>query len=186
MSIILPSSIPCTPDIEIRPLTPSQPFGRRSNPFLKRNSTNTAKGLAGLNSVENSPRTVISTPSPTTFAPQQKSKTKALKTKPAKDESFVNWYLKNKKALQEQYPDLNPPQLAKKALEIHSAETKKNQKDEISVPVESNGTTSPVNEENEVTGKKRKLDDTEENDAPEENTPKRSFANKLAAFVNKT
>lgn len=33
-----------TPDIEIKPLTPSQSFGRRSNPFLKKANTPVSKG----------------------------------------------------------------------------------------------------------------------------------------------
>lgn len=32
-------------DIEIRPLTPSQPFGRRSNPFLKKANTPVSRGF---------------------------------------------------------------------------------------------------------------------------------------------
>ena len=33
-----------TPDVEIRPLTPSQTFGRRSNPFLKKGNAPTSRG----------------------------------------------------------------------------------------------------------------------------------------------
>lgn len=35
-----------TPDVEIKPLTPSQTFGRRSNPFLKKGNTPVSKGIA--------------------------------------------------------------------------------------------------------------------------------------------
>jgi hypothetical protein len=31
--------------VEIKPLTPSQTFGRRSNPFLKKGNTPTSKGI---------------------------------------------------------------------------------------------------------------------------------------------
>ncbi|XP_012148705.2 WD repeat and HMG-box DNA-binding protein 1 [Megachile rotundata] len=97
------------PDIEIKPLSMNETLSmKRSNPFLKSGNSPTVKGLAGLDVTPDKPQkpTTLVTPKP--------------KTKPAKDtpkkETFVSWYAKNKKSLQEEFPELSPADLTKAAL----------------------------------------------------------------------
>ncbi|XP_076237790.1 WD repeat and HMG-box DNA-binding protein 1 [Calliopsis andreniformis] len=97
------------PDVEIKPLSMTEALSmKRNNPFLKSGNSPTTKGLAGLDITPEKPQKVI-TPIP------PKTKTKVAKDTPKK-ETFVSWYAKNKKNLQEEFPELSPADLTKTAL----------------------------------------------------------------------
>ncbi|XP_029056611.2 WD repeat and HMG-box DNA-binding protein 1 isoform X1 [Osmia bicornis bicornis] len=97
------------PDIEIKPLSMNETLSmKRNNPFLKSGNSPTIKGLAGLD---------ITLDKPQKPAPFIALKPKAKQAKDApKKETFVSWYAKNKKSLQEEFPELSPADLTKAAL----------------------------------------------------------------------
>ncbi|XP_066591186.1 WD repeat and HMG-box DNA-binding protein 1 isoform X2 [Prorops nasuta] len=141
-------------EMEIRPLSMSNSLiVRRSNPFIKSGKSPLAKGLEGLSTAPQKPiKQATPKPLPT------KSIVKNTRSK----ESFVNWYAKQKKSLQEEFPHLNSSDLTKEALQRY--------KDEVAAPCSQ---TDEVLE-----GKKRKA-------SPElklENQPKRSVSSALSAF----
>ncbi|KAI4502565.1 hypothetical protein M0802_002477 [Mischocyttarus mexicanus] len=142
------------PDIEIRPLSMTETLSmRRSNPFLKITSS-PSTGLTGLNTAQEKPQRSIvekNTP-PSKLKPKNE----------AKKETFVAWYAKQKKHLQEEFPDHKPAELTKIALSRYKEIPATQDKEE---PTE---------------GKKRKLSspETELN-----SQPKRSFAEKLSSFA---
>lgn len=114
-------------------------------------------GLAGLDITPIKPQKL-----PTTLAPP-KSKTKELKDAPKK-ESFVSWYAKNKKSLQEEFPELSPVDLTKTALARYK------EKDIVS---------QKKNTPDTLESKKRKLSpDSEQN-----NQPKRASSTILSSFA---
>jgi hypothetical protein len=90
---------------------------------------------------------------------------KSKKTKAPQKESFVSWFQKNKQKLEEEFSDVDSNQLMKNAYTRF--------KESISVPV-TNKT------EDDDASKKRKLSDEQDT---ENNLPKRSASNKLAAFA---
>ena len=145
-------------DIEIKPLSMTEALSiKRSNPFLKIGNSPTAKGLAGLDITPIKPQKL-----PTTLAPP-KSKTKESKGAPKK-ESFVSWYAKNKKSLQEEFPELSPADLTKTALARYK------EKDIVS---------QKKNTPDTLESKKRKLSpDSEQN-----NQPKRASSTILRSFA---
>ncbi|KYN15387.1 WD repeat and HMG-box DNA-binding protein 1 [Trachymyrmex cornetzi] len=101
------------PEIEIKPLAMSQTL-KRVNPFLKAGSPSLSpRGLAGLNSLPEKPQK----PALPKITPV-KSKSK---TEPKKD-SFINWYAKNKKNLQEEFPEINVSELTKIGLTRYKEE----------------------------------------------------------------
>ncbi|KZC07659.1 PREDICTED: WD repeat and HMG-box DNA-binding protein 1 [Dufourea novaeangliae] len=146
-------SVQKKPEVEIKPLSMSEALSlKRSNPFLKSGNSLATKGLAGLDITPEKPQKLsVSTPAPS------KSKAKEAKAG-AKKETFISWYAKNKKSLQEEFPELSPADLTKTALsrykEIGATPTS-------NVPPESTDT------------KKRKLSSEDE-----QNKPKR-VANKI-------
>ncbi|KYM96439.1 WD repeat and HMG-box DNA-binding protein 1 [Cyphomyrmex costatus] len=92
------------PEIEIKPLVMSQTL-KRVNPFLKAGSPSLSpRGLAGLNSLPKKPQKPVL---PNITPVKSKSKTESKK------ESFINWYSKNKKNLQEEFPEVNVTELTK-------------------------------------------------------------------------
>ena len=112
------------------------------------------------------------------------NKPKKAKAAPQR-ESFVSWFGKNKKMLEEKFPELDSSQLTKKAFEVYKVDTGKpsngittnNTNNEIKTNGQEIAPTS--NDETNESSKKRKLNDQE---ADETNQPKRSFMSKLAAF----
>ncbi|XP_008217215.1 WD repeat and HMG-box DNA-binding protein 1 [Nasonia vitripennis] len=104
-----------TPDVEIKPLTPSQTFSRRNNPFKKKGNTPISKGLMGLDKLPEKPK-------PVSTAPISAPKSKKPKEPPT--HSFVNWLTKNKKKVEEEYADLEPNQRMKIAYSRFEEETK--------------------------------------------------------------
>ncbi|XP_014610650.1 PREDICTED: WD repeat and HMG-box DNA-binding protein 1-like [Polistes canadensis] len=111
-------------DIEIRPLSMTETLSmRRSNPFLK-TTTSTSTGLIGLNTAQEKPqRSVVEKITP---SPKFKSKNEVKK------ETFVAWYAKQKKHLQEEFPDYKPAELTKIALSRYKEISKTQDKEEPS------------------------------------------------------
>ncbi|OAD56165.1 WD repeat and HMG-box DNA-binding protein 1 [Eufriesea mexicana] len=105
---ILSLSITKRSDIEIKPLPMTETLSlKRNNPFLKSGT--------GLDITPEKPQK-LATPVPS------KSKTKEVKDTPKK-ETFISWYAKNKKSLQEKFPDLSPADLTKIALTRYKEQT---------------------------------------------------------------
>ncbi|KAK2582311.1 hypothetical protein KPH14_004650 [Odynerus spinipes] len=142
------------PEVEIRPLSMSDTL-RRSNPFVKNANSPSTTGLIGLsNAQEKSQKSVIDKKAP-------------VKSKPKNDvkrETFVSWYAKQKKHLQEEFPDHTPAELTKIALSKYK---------EMSA-------TSMQNTDELTEGKKRKLSQSPESD---NNQTKRSYIEKLSNFA---
>ncbi|XP_012277279.1 WD repeat and HMG-box DNA-binding protein 1 isoform X2 [Orussus abietinus] len=90
--------------VEIKPLTPTV---RRNNPFLKTGSAPRNKSLSELDALLEQPQ---KTKSPVVVPSKPKPK------KSPRKESFVSWYAKNKKSLQEEFPELSSADLTKAAL----------------------------------------------------------------------
>ncbi|XP_025153504.1 WD repeat and HMG-box DNA-binding protein 1 isoform X2 [Harpegnathos saltator] len=144
------------PEVEIKPLAMSQTL-RRVNPFLKsENSSPSARGLAGLNNLPEKPQKV---------APIKSVMAKPKSKDGPKKESFVNWYAKNKKNLQEEFPELSIPELTKIGLTRFKEQTKQPSSDTV--------TGSTTRED-----KKRKLSNPED-----EHETKRSTASILSEFA---
>ncbi|XP_014482710.1 PREDICTED: WD repeat and HMG-box DNA-binding protein 1 [Dinoponera quadriceps] len=148
------------PEVEIKPLAMSQTL-RRINPFLKsENSSPSVRGLAGLNSLPEKP--------------QKAALTKPAPAKPKscpKKESFVNWYAKNKKNLQEEFPELSVAELTKIGLTRFKEQTTTKQSDAVAC-----STTTTTREES----KKRKLSNSgDEQDVK----TKRSTSSILSEFA---
>ncbi|XP_060817522.1 WD repeat and HMG-box DNA-binding protein 1 [Bombus pascuorum] len=146
------------PDIEIKPLSMTESLSiRRSNPFLKSGNSPATKGLAGLEIAPEKPQKL------TTLTPiPLKSKTKEAKDGPKK-ETFVSWYARNKKSLQEEFPELSAADLTKTALARYKEES----------------TVSQNNTQETSESKKRKLSlENEQN-----NEPKRSSSKMLSSFA---
>lgn len=117
-------------------------------------------GLAGLNNLPEKPqKAVLTKPVPA------KSKSKDV----PKRESFVNWYAKNKKNLQEEFPDLSIPDLTKIGLTRFKEQTATKSSSDAE-------TCSTTKEES----KKRKLSNSEDK---QEVQAKRSTNNILSKFA---
>ncbi|XP_054000831.1 WD repeat and HMG-box DNA-binding protein 1 [Hylaeus anthracinus] len=143
------------PDVEIKPLSMADALSmKRSNPFLKSGNSPATKGLAGLD-ITPDKSLKLTTP----MSAPAKSKTKEPKDGPKK-ETFVGWYAKNKKSLQEEFPELSPTDLTKTALARYKEKDAARQNNSSSEP------------------KKRKL--SSEN---EQNEPKRSSSKVLSSFA---
>ncbi|XP_011171190.1 WD repeat and HMG-box DNA-binding protein 1 [Solenopsis invicta] len=144
------------PEIEIKPLTMSQTL-KRKNPFLKAGSPSLSpKGLAGLNSLPEKPQK----PALTKVVPvKSKSKTES------KEGSFVKWYNKNKKNLQEEFPEGNVDELTKIGLTRFKEETAQSNADNTAGPSE--------------LFKKRKLSSSDN----EHSEAKRAVSSKLNSFA---
>ncbi|XP_058806114.1 WD repeat and HMG-box DNA-binding protein 1 [Phymastichus coffea] len=153
------------PDIIIKPLMPSQPFGRRSNPWTKKGNTSTSKGLSGLDSIEKEPPRVVT---PVTIHPTRKE----TKKDTPKQESFISWLSKNRKRLEDEHPAAESKELMKLAYNIF--------KEELQKKNNTNSNIEKLAAAPEVENKKRKLSDDE---CTEENQPKRSASSKLAVFA---
>ncbi|KAJ8681513.1 hypothetical protein QAD02_017305 [Eretmocerus hayati] len=152
-------SVSSTPDVEIRPLTPSQNYGRRSNPFLKKGSTPKPKGLSALDELEESPK-------PITTPPVGVMKAKKPAQSVPKKESFLCWLQRNKESVEKECVGLDKGQRTKVAFERFKAESARTESVEA--------TTDEMN-------KKRKLCEVDEN---EENCEtKRTVSSKLEAFA---
>ncbi|KAL6444509.1 hypothetical protein ACFW04_001974 [Cataglyphis niger] len=144
------------PEIEIKPLAMSQTL-KRVNPFLKAgNSSLSPKGLAGLNSLPEKPQKPAKT-----LPVKPKSKTESRK------ESFVTWYAKYRKDLQEEFPEVNVVELTKIGLARYKEATSK-----------SNNADNAV--ESSELNKKRKLSSP---DNEHSNEAKRSLSSKLSQFA---
>lgn len=91
-----------------------------------------------------------------------------MKTKEIKDvvkkETFISWYAKNKKNLQEEFPDLSPADLTKYALVKYKEKNESSQNNNILTSLES---------------KKRKLSPESE----ENNKSKRTSSKILSSFA---
>lgn len=91
-----------------------------------------------------------------------------MKTKEIKDvvkkETFISWYAKNKKNLQEEFPDLSPVDLTKYALAKYKEKNESSQNNNILTSLES---------------KKRKLSPESE----ESNKSKRTSSKILSSFA---
>lgn len=99
--------------------------------------------------------------------PQKSVKTVPVKPKSkieSRKESFVTWYAKNRKNLQEEFPEINVVELTKIGLTRYKEETSN-----------SNNTDSAI-ESSEI-NKKRKLS------SPDSNEAKRSLNSKLSQFA---
>ncbi|KAK1131589.1 hypothetical protein K0M31_017882 [Melipona bicolor] len=150
-------SITKKPDIEIKPLSMSEALSlKRSNPFLKNVNSPATKGLAGLEVTPEKPQKVITPVS-------SKSKTKEAKDGP-KRETFISWYAKNKKNLQEEFPELSAADLTKTALARYKEKN-----------IDSQNNKTPETSES----KKRKLSPENE----QNNEPKRSSTKILSSFA---
>ncbi|KAL7298415.1 hypothetical protein TKK_0008609 [Trichogramma kaykai] len=150
-----------TPEIQIKPLTPSQPF-RRSNPFLsKKCTTPVSKGLSGLDKVEVSTKSN----SPVLAVPNNRKVNKS-NGKPEAKESFIKWYPKHKDAIETEVKGDSKERI-KYAYQKYQTEVN-NQID---------GNSSMTEED---TSKKRKLDDENSNS---DNQPKRTASEKLSMFA---
>lgn len=117
-------------------------------------------GLAGLNNLPEKP--------------QKAALTKSISAKPKskdvpKKESFVNWYAKNKKNLQEEFPDLSIPELTKMGLTRFKEQTTTNSNSEAVACL-------TTREES----KKRKLSNSEDK---QEVQAKRSVSSILSEFA---
>ncbi|CAL1674927.1 unnamed protein product [Lasius platythorax] len=144
------------PEVEIKPLAMSQTL-KRVNPFLKAgNSSLSLKGLAGLNSLPEKPQKPVRT-----VPVKPKSKTESRK------ESFVTWYAKNRKNLQEEFPEINVVELTKIGLTRYKEETTKSNNADYAV-------------ESSELNKKRKLSSP---DNEHSNEAKRSLSSKLSQFA---
>ncbi|XP_033334142.2 WD repeat and HMG-box DNA-binding protein 1 isoform X2 [Megalopta genalis] len=144
------------PDVEIKPLSISESLSmRRSNPFLKSGNSLEIKGLAGL---DTAPEKAQKQPTPVPSKP----KVKDTKDVPKK-ETFVSWYAKNKKYLQEEFPELSTTDLMKQALARY--------KEKDDTP-QHKGTTESTE------SKKRKLSSEDEG-----NKPKRTSSKVLSSFA---
>ncbi|XP_011639181.1 WD repeat and HMG-box DNA-binding protein 1 isoform X2 [Pogonomyrmex barbatus] len=145
------------PVIEIKPLAINQTL-KRVNPFLKAGSPSLSpRGLAGLNTLPEKPQK----PALTKVVPiKSKSKTETKK------ESFVNWYAKNKKNLQEEFSEVNVAELTKIGLTRYKEETAQSN---------TNNTVGP----SELI-KKRKLSSPDNEHSSE---AKRFVSNKLSEFA---
>lgn len=145
------------PDLEIKPLSMADALSmKRNNPFLKSGNSPAIKGLAGLDITPEKPQKLI-----TSIPVHPKSKSKESKDT-SKKETFVSWYAKNKKSLQEKFPELNSTDLTKTALARYK---------EIYAVSQSNDS---------LESKKRKLSSENE----QNNEPKR-VSNVLSSFVYK-
>lgn len=171
------------PDVEIKPLSMSEALSmKRSNPFLKSGNSPTTKGitaimcqlyslifsisnfifitnkigLAGLDTTPDKPQKVAT---PTTLL--SKSKAKETKSGPKK-ETFIGWYSKNKKSLQQEFPELSLADLTKTALARYKEKDASSQSS-LSEPTDS---------------KKRKLSPESEH-----NQPKRATSTILNSFA---
>lgn len=171
------------PEVEIKPLVMSQIL-KRTNPFLKTVSSPSSSrgeyyfflnskgllkifsycilycittGLASLNTLSEKPE------KPTSI------KTLPVTSKPKsvpKKESFVNWHVKNKKNLQEEFPEMSAAELIRIGLRRYKEETAESNSDNASGSSESS--------------KKRKLSNAENGDS---NEVKRSISSKLSEFA---
>ncbi|XP_011876288.1 PREDICTED: WD repeat and HMG-box DNA-binding protein 1 [Vollenhovia emeryi] len=144
-------------EIEIKPLVMSQTL-KRVNPFLKAESPSLSRrGLAGLNSLPEKPQK----PALSKVVPvKSKSKTESKK------ESFVNWYAKNKKNLQEEFPEVNVAELTKIGLTRYKEEAAQSNADNAAGSSE--------------LFKKRKLSSPDNEHSSE---AKRSVSSKLSEFA---
>ncbi|XP_077278003.1 WD repeat and HMG-box DNA-binding protein 1-like [Temnothorax americanus] len=144
-------------EIEIKPLAMSQTL-KRVNPFLKAGSPSLSpKGLAGLNRLPEKPQK----PALSKVVPvKSKSKTESKK------ESFVNWYAKNKKNLQEEFPEVNVAELTKIGLTRYKEELSQSSADNAAGSSE--------------LFKKRKLSSPDNEHSSE---AKRSISSKLSEFA---
>lgn len=116
-----------------------------------------ATGLAGLNSLPEKPqKPALTKPTPVKSKPKSE----------AKKESFVTWHAKNKKNLQEEFPEKSTAELVKIGLKRYKEETAESNSDNASESLESS--------------KKRKLSDSENGDS---NEVKRSLSSKLSEFA---
>ncbi|XP_070155887.1 WD repeat and HMG-box DNA-binding protein 1 isoform X2 [Polyergus mexicanus] len=144
------------PEVEIKPLAMSQTL-KRVNPFLKAgNSSLSPRGLAGLNSLPEKPQKPVKT-----VPVKPKSKTESRK------ESFVTWYAKHRKDLQEEFPEVNVVELTKIGLTRYKETTSKSNKADNVV-------------ESSELNKKRKLSSP---DNEHSNEAKRSLSSKLSQFA---
>lgn len=151
------------PEIEIRPLTYSQGMMKR-NPFKKTKKPPEVTGLLALDTRDEPKKLPITSPI------LQKIKKPSIKTKeklPTKKESYVKWYVRNKKKLEEEFPGMNATELTAKCLEKY-----RNMPDDV----------DSTKDDNEET-KKRKLSETDETMPVSE--AKKSTSSKLAAFARK-
>ncbi|RLU23684.1 hypothetical protein DMN91_003890 [Ooceraea biroi] len=149
-----------TPEVEIKPLAMNQML-KRVNPFLKAENTPLSpRGLAGLNSIPEKPEKSPLIKSPLMRTTKSKSKTES------KEESFIKWYAKNKKNLQEEFPDMIDGELLKIGLTRYKGETRPSNAD--------NTTESPG------LLKKRKLSSP---DNERSNEAKRSTSSVLSKFA---
>ncbi|XP_043253112.1 WD repeat and HMG-box DNA-binding protein 1 [Colletes gigas] len=141
------------PDVEIKPLSMTEALSmKRNNPFLKSGNSPASKGLAGLDITPDKSQKL--TPIP--VKPKTKDSKSALKR-----ETFIGWYAKNKKSLQEEFPELSSADLTKTALARYK---EKNAASQNSSPLES---------------KKRKLSSENE----QNNEPKRASSKLLSSFA---
>lgn len=140
------------PEVEIRPLSMSDTL-RRSNPFVKNVNSPSTTGLLGLNTAQEKPQKSLT---------EKKSSIKPKPKNEVKKETFISWYAKQKKKLQEEFPDYTPAELTKIALSRYK---------EISA-------TPAQNTDEPTEGKKRKLSQSPES---ENNQTKRS--QKLSNFA---
>ncbi|KAG7206975.1 hypothetical protein KM043_000866 [Ampulex compressa] len=141
-------------DLEIKPLSMNETLSmKRSNPFLKSGNSAANKGLAGLDAAPEKLQKLVAT---TAVKPKPKNT--------VKKETFVGWYAKNKKSLQEEFPDLNPAELTKTALLRYK-------EDIVRQPLD----TTEITE-----GKKRKLSSP---DNEQINQPKRVTGKTLSSFA---
>ncbi|KAL0104850.1 hypothetical protein PUN28_016473 [Cardiocondyla obscurior] len=144
-------------DVEIKPLAMSQTL-KRVNPFLKTGSPSLLpRGLAGLNNLPEKPQKPTL---PKSVPVKSKSKTEPKKG------SFINWYSKNKKNLQEEFPEMNVAELTKIGFTRYKEDTTQSSADNETRPLE--------------VLKKRKLSDS---DAEHNNEAKRSISSKLSEFA---
>lgn len=106
-----------------------------------------------------------------TVSPPSKPKSK---DKDPKRESFVNWYAKNKKNLQEEFPELSVAELTKIGLTRYKEQT---------APKQSNSdhtvTSSTITSTREES-KKRKLSNSEDEQGVEAKRPTSSILSKFA------
>ena len=111
----------------------------------------------------------------------QKPKSSASKAK--KTESFLSWFSRNKKHLQEEFPEISLTELTKLGLtkfkeSSQDIKPKESAQDKISTESAEDITSKEAN----IETKKRKLSESDETAPVSE--PKRSASSKLAAFAN--
>ncbi|XP_031834526.2 WD repeat and HMG-box DNA-binding protein 1 isoform X1 [Nomia melanderi] len=145
-------------EVQIKPLSMSEALSmKRNNPFLKSGNSPATKGLALLDITPEKPQK-LSVPS---SAPS-KLKSKETKDGPKK-ETFISWYAKNKKSLQEEFPELSPADLTKTALTRYKSKVEPPPNDDVTESSES---------------RKRKLSSDDE-----QNKPKRASSKVLSSFA---